>query len=465
MPPQPSIRRSLRQWLLPSLLGLLLLSAVSAYYRAVDISNTVYDRALYDGVLTLGILVHVEHGRVRVDMPPVAQRMLEVDPLDTIYFTVQDEQGHTLQGDVYLPVIAPRRALRTTPIFYDAKIDEQRVRVACARVYATGQAPPVLVAVAETLKKRRQMQQSILRESIAPQVLFLLLAMSLLWWSVRRALQPLDSLSAIVDRRSALDFTALDLLRMPVEIQPLGRAFNGLMQRYAASFSLHQRFTANAAHQLRTPVAGMRAMIEAQMIGQPEASWSPLLRRLHQATLRLSRLVQQLLLLARAEPGNARQLQRIDLAQLFGDVIADMQRTGAGARLRWRHEPVHVQGDAAMLGEMLRNLLDNALRYSDPATPVDVELRAAPEGAILCVEDHGPGIPEAETQRVFERFYRGGQVSGEGTGLGLAIVKEIADAHAIEIHLSTLDGTTGTRFILRWPQSSVLSAAEASATR
>ncbi len=454
MPVQPSIRRSLRLWLLPSLLGLLLLSAVSAYYRAVDISNTVYDRALYDGVLTLAILVHVERGRVRVDMPPIAQRMLEVDPLDTIYFTVKDEHGRTLQGDAQLPVIVPRASAGTTPIFYDARIDEQPVRVACARVYAAGQAPAVLVAVAETLKKRRQMQQSILRESIAPQILFLLLAMSLLWWSVRRALHPLDSLSAIVDRRPAFDFTALDLGRMPVEIQPLGRAFNGLMQRYAASFSLHQRFTANAAHQLRTPVAGMRAMIEAQMMGRPEADWSPLLRRLHQSTLRLSRLVQQMLLLARAEPGNARQLQSIDLAQLFGDIIADMQRAGATERLHWRYQSVQVQGDAAMLGEMLRNLLDNALRYSDAATAVAVDLYEEHGQAVLCIEDQGPGIPDAERQRVFERFYRGEQVGGEGTGLGLAIVKEIADAHAIAIHLATPSGKTGTRFILRWPQSS-----------
>lgn len=451
-----SIKRNLLLWLLIPLLALMALVSANAYYSSLKIANTVYDRALYDSVLTLGILVRKSPGddRVTVDLPPDARRMLEVDPMDKIYYVVKSLNGTAIIGDASLAVPDAASLKDALPVFFDSRHHDKPIRVSVARVFPQGDLMhPVIVAVAETLKKRQAMAGEILVQSVLPQLLFLIVAVVMVLFAIRRSLRPLAEISAAVNTRSSLDFDPIPSDRVPIEIKPLTKAFNNLMRRFEESFSLQKRFVANAAHQLRTPVAGMRAIVEAELMGVAAEDRPPSLVRLQRSTQRMSRLVNQLLVLSRAEPGNPMPMVRLELGALAHAVIDEYQVLAA-ARAIHLHESAEpglfIMGNAAMLGEMIGNLIDNAIRYSPDHSQVSIRLSRHDDGIRLTVDDEGPGIPMHEAEKIFERFYRGEQTTEEGTGLGLAIVKEIADAHEAKISIHTRADGKGTRAQVAW---------------
>ena len=453
----PSIKRNLLAWLLIPLLTLLGVISLNAYYRSIRISETVYDRALYDTVLTLGILVHAHAGHVTVDLPPIARRMLEVDPMDSIYYAVKTLDGRTLQGDATLPLGPVLYARDEVPVFFDGQHQGIAIRISAARIYAEGDSTqPVIVEVAETLKKRQVMARQILQQSIAPVLFFLLLAILVVWLAVHRALRPLLRLSETVNQRSSLDFHPLPTDTVPDEVRPLTSAFNTLIQRFEASYTSQKRLVSNAAHQLRTPVAGMRVLIEAELLDCPVEQQPPILQRLHQSVLRMSRLVTQLLSLSRAEPGLPIDMTTLDLSALLHQVIdaytplATTRHTTLQVTLV---DDLKIKGHAVMLTEMLGNLIDNALRYSPHNSQVKIRTMQRGSSIVIHIEDAGSGINASDVDRIFERFYRGQHVSSEGTGLGLAIVKEIADAHGARVSLASCLHTSGTLVEVEIPRA------------
>jgi two-component system sensor histidine kinase TctE len=233
----------------------------------------------------------------------------------------------------------------------------------------------------------------------------------------------------------------------PREIQPLIYAMNDLLRRLSNTLAAQQRFVTDAAHQLRTPVAGIKTQTELALRMTDPAEQQKALQQLHTATENLSRLIHQLLALARSEPDaqSAHTLERVDLnremREATGEWVPRALQRNIDLGFEGTDAPVIVQGNAFLLREMLGNLLDNAIRYSPAGSHVTVEVSCEERYAVLRVEDNGSGIAPEDRTHVFERFYRVLGTEADGCGLGLAIVREVAEGHGATVSLG--DGTTG----------------------
>ena len=332
------------------------------------------------------------------------------------------------------------------------------------RVFATrGAADDVQVYVAEQDDSRSAILQAVLRSVLLPPLFALPLLALLIWWAVRRELKPLSQLSRQLkdrDGRQAQALAPLPLDQLPMEIHPVVEALNGLFQRLDQMLSAEQRFTADAAHELRTPIAAIRAQAQvAQGAGSDHAQRE----RALQATLagcdRASRLVDQLLTLARleADPGGAAAADPVRLV----DLRSVAQRTAAelapAALARQQDLALDaastalVPGPEVLIGVLLRNLLDNALRYSPPGAQVTMRIDTQAGHTALSVEDSGAGLSEPEMARLGERFYR---VTGQtlpGSGLGWSIVRRIAQATGAQLQLGGSERLGGLAVTVRWP--------------
>jgi two-component system sensor histidine kinase TctE len=310
------------------------------------------------------------------------------------------------------------------------------------------------VQVAETTNKRRKLARNIVISSLVPELLITLVTLALVWFGVKRGLAPLQHLSDEIRARSARDLRPIDPGQAPDEARPLVGALNQLFGQVAGASSNQQRFLANAAHQLRTPLAGLQAHTEIALAqGMPEENRAQL-EQVHRATIRTARLANQLLALARAEPGGSRlDAAPVNLRAVVEDA-ADEWVHRAMAReidLGFELADVQVQGDALLLREALANLIHNALEYSPAGARVTVRTGKRNDLPFLEVEDDGPGIPESDREQVLERFYRVAGTPGTGSGLGLSIVREIAAAHRADIAIAAGEGGRGCRVGLTFP--------------
>jgi two-component system, OmpR family, sensor histidine kinase TctE len=295
---------------------------------------------------------------------------------------------------------------------------------------------------------------------VVPQLLLILMATAAVTFGVSRSLVPLQKLRRAVSDRSHRDLTPIEMHGVPGEVRPLVVEVNDLMQRLGKTLDFQNRFIADAAHQLKTPVAGLKAQIElALREGDPQRVRHSL-AQLYVGADRMSRLVQQLLSLARNEPGaiEAVQLKPIDLDAFALDIsmewvpVAIKQGVDLGFESAGR--PVWVDAEPDRLREMVNNLIDNAVRYSHRGGRVTVAVAAADERASrLSISDDGPAIPVEERGRVFERFHRLLGTHTDGSGLGLAIVSEIAKLHGASITLEEDQDGVGNTFSVSFPAS------------
>ena len=308
--------------------------------------------------------------------------------------------------------------------------------------------------VAETLEKRHQLANQIIKGVILPEFIILPIALTLLWFALVRGLSPLATLQDHIRSRRSDDLSPIDSRAVPEEISPLVNSLNDMLARLSQSIHSQKRFIADAAHQMKTPLAGMRMQSELAMRQSSREEIQRSLEQLSKSSESATRLVNQLLALARAENDSPQttSLQRTNLRVLVRDTVQDWFQSALERQIDLGFEEdetdLVVQGNATMLREMLNNLIDNALRYTPLGGRVTVRVRANTERSkvLLEVEDNGPGIPTAERGHVFERFYRilGSEV--EGSGLGLAIVREIAQRHAAEIDLFNNPRSNDPRF-------------------
>jgi two-component system, OmpR family, sensor histidine kinase TctE len=377
---------------------------------------------------------------------------LRTDKYDTIYYGLRRPDGSTLAGDPGLPPLPKDQQPEDGVIAYDGFYRDQPIRVVALLVPCGGRI--CTVQVAETTNKRRKLARNIVLSSLVPELLIALATLALVWFGVKRGLAPLEDLSNEIRARSARDLRPIDQRQAPEEARPLVGALNQLFGQVAGASSNQQRFLANAAHQLRTPLAGLQAHMEIALAqGVPEKNRAEL-EQVHRATIRTARLANQLLALARAEPGGTRlDAAPVNLRAIVEDSADEWVHRAMAKEIDLGFElaDVQVQGDALLLREALANLIHNALEYSPVGARVTVRTGTRNNDAILEVEDDGPGIPSAERDRVQERFYRVAGTPGTGSGLGLSIVREIAAAHRAEIEIGAGEGGRGCRVGLTFP--------------
>ena len=440
-----SLRAHLLRMLLPPIAALLAVGAVVAYYPAVEPATEAYDQKLVDIGVALGRQIRVTPEEYRFDLPDAVDRVLRADRVDEIYYRVLSPGGLEIAGDPALP-IAPD----DVPL-YDATYNGQDVRVVsvqtpCGRSTCT-------VLVGETTQKRKQLARGLLLSSLFPELLIALATVLIVWFGVKRGLWPLARLSEEIKARSPRDLRPFDPAAAPEETRPLVSALNGLLGEVARAAQNQERFLANAAHQLRTPLAGLRAHAELALEQPVPEACRAHLEQVHQATIRTARLANQLLALARAERGaRERAPEKVNLKSVV-ETEADAWVHQALARdidLGFELHAAPVQGDAFLLREAMANLVHNAIEYSQRGGRVTVRTGRNGSHSFVEVEDDGPGIPPQERERVLERFYRVPGTPGTGSGLGLAIVREIAAGHGGAVSLAN-NGAKGCRVALEFP--------------
>ena len=450
----PTLQKKLLAWLLGPLLGLLIVDTLVAWSTSSGFSNQAYDRSLEE--MAREVSLHVRPGTAHpvFAMPVDAERVLRVDQDDRVAFKVSAGDGAVIGGEHDLAP-PPSPVGPGKPLFYDDMLHGEPVRVVAMASTPNGQAA-VLVQIAETLNRRSRLTRDILASVFLPQLLLILCASAAVWFGVRQGLLPLQRLRRAVSARSHLDLSPIEASNVPGEVMPLVDEVNDLLQRLGTTLNFQNRFIADAAHQLRTPVAGMKAQIELALRETDRARLQHSIGQLYHSADRLSRLVSQLLSLARNEPGAVESvaLHTLDLNALALEVtmewVPEALRRNVDLGFEGADGAVVIDGDAHRLRELLNNLIDNAVRYSQDQGSVTV--RVAPgEQRQLSISDDGPRIPVEERERIFQRFHRllGSHV--DGSGLGLAIVSEIAALHNAHITLEEdLDGV-GNTFTVFFP--------------
>lgn len=443
-----SLRGRLLRRLALLLAVILVISSLSAYWSARRAADTAYDRTLLASARAIAGGLYSDDGKLKANVPYVALDTFAYDSAGRIYYQVLDVQGALVSGYEDVPA-APPGTRRTDDYpalahFYDADYRGQGVRVVS---FLQPVSEPQLngiaeIRVAETLGARERLARELLYGTLWRMGLLSLSALVLVWLAVSAALRPLESLRRAVAERASDDLRPLPDTGLPRELRPLVNALNQFNDRLRGLFERQSQFIADASHELRTPLAALKARVELGLRAQEPAAWRGTLEEAAQNTDKLTHLANQLLSLARIESG-ARAIaeggaQRLDLSQLareLGLALAPLAHARGISLALEAEQPVWLRGEPTLLNELLCNLVDNALAH----TPVggNVILRVLAPG-VLEVQDDGPGIPAAERERVFERFYRR-SVQGSGAGLGLAIVGEICRAHQASVSLHQVE--------------------------
>lgn len=455
------LRRKLLVWLLSPLVLLMLVDGLASYYVAEHFSLVAYDRTLAERARTLLLRAHEADGQVRLNLSQSAELVLLEDPEDRVFYRVLRDDESLVAGETFVPLPVELRLQSNRPVFFDSVVAAEPVRaVVLQGVYerngsAAAQAE-VRIVLAETLNKRRVLFQESLAGVVMPQILIIILVGSLVWLGVVRGLAPLRVLERSIASRSHLDLSPVLVDGVPGRVRPLVDEINALMARLSEVLEFQNRFIADAAHQLRTPVAGLKAQIEIVLRESDPERVKYSMNQIYMGMERLSRLVSQLLSLARNEPNAVRnlRLELLDLNRLVFETtmewVPEALRKGIDLGFDGDDTPVHINGDPVRLKELINNLFDNAIRYTPDNGRVTVRVLSAPKPG-LAISDDGPAIPVEERQRVFERFHRLLGSNTEGSGLGLAIVNEIAKIHSAEVTLMEDRDGIGNTFVVNFP--------------
>jgi len=461
---QPLLRRQLLGWLLIPLSLLLTTDAFISYWIALNFSQRAYDRALVEIARDVSLHLGGQNGRLMLDLPESARKLLFTDPVDSIYFEITSADGQRVEG---APISPPRRSADApaNETLYDGELNGAAVRIVQMAVAAATRngRPAALVRIAETKNKRTELAREILASVVVPQLLLVLIAGALVWVGVVRGLAPLERVRQAVTSRSQRDWSPVVVAGVPGEVRPLLQSINELLANLDAALTLQSRFISDAAHQLKTPMAVLQTQLELAMREEDPAQMRQSLEKVQAGLARLSRVIAQILSLARNEPEAVRQLTLVplDLNALVLDVSANWVPEAFKKQIDLGFEgcetPVFVDGDALRLRELCDNLIDNAIRYSQTGGRVTVRVTAAPS-PVVTISDDSPRIPLHERERVFERFHRLLGNTADGSGLGLAIVKEIAHLHGAEVQLQDdIDGV-GHTFTVSFPKASLAPA-------
>jgi len=428
-----SLRGRLLAWLLVPLVVVGVVATTGAYAFLQRRLTDAYDLDLGDIARALVPFVGVQEGRAVLRIERQADAVLRADSTDQIYYSIVDDMGDVLAGEANMP--RPSFVPNATPQFYDATYSGRPIRVAILRTLVQGH--PVQIMAAETTRKRELAHRDALLSAFVPTTLLSAAAVLAVLLGVRGGLRPVDDLRRQLQARTHLDLRPVHEPASAEELRPLVNELNEMFHRMGEAQEVQAHFIANAAHQLRTPIAGLVTQIELASGSDDRQKRDLHLANARESAARLTRLAQQVLSLAAADPLSNPKVseESCDLADIVKDRAGEWLRRIDGQRVELEFElgPARIRGSSVLVGELASNLVDNAARYG--AKTVTVVTRDGDGRSVLEVIDDGPGIPVPERARIFERFRRLDNESTDGSGLGLAIVKEIAQRHRASIHV------------------------------
>ncbi len=466
-----SLARQLLLWVLVPQLVLWMAGGVATYKFAAGYANQAIDASLLQASRSLARQLKPIGNGLLIDFPRAAQDVLEADPSDKLLYMVSSPPGQFILGNQSLPApVLPGDGDATAepelnkPYFYDGVMPVherntphtfpgQPLRlVALYLSFGEDASAPqiMLVQVARSSANREELAQRILVDMLLPMSCLVLLMTVIVWLGIRAGLSPLARLRQQVEGRAPTDLAPLQLASAPRELWSLATAINTLLAAVQNTVATQKRFIGDAAHQLRTPLAGLKSQTEIALQSTTDPELRARLQRVHDSATRSAHLVNQLLTLARAEPESVmtQDRQRFDLHRMAQALTAEWVPRALKAQIDLgmddqATQPVWVHANELLMREALTNLIDNALHYAGAGSQVTVRVKPAPltperlsqPMAWLEVIDNGPGIPAGDQARVFERFVRATD-AGNGCGLGLAIVKEIVERHAGHVELS-----------------------------
>lgn len=463
-------------WMLAPFLLLWPLSVWLTYLIGTSLANDALDRNLASKTRALAEQTVWSTEKNSLKLTADLRTLLSVDDADTHFYRIDNASGEFLLGEPELPALPPEQLLDDGLVaFRTVDFHESTLRIAALRrlrvagagageaTASRGGSESVVVYVAESTEKRAALAREIMKGIVFPQLLVVPLMVLLMWLGLKRGAAPLEQLRAQVTMRSADDVRPLDAPAAPEEVAPLINAFNDLLARVEHEGAAQKRFIANAAHQLRTPLAGIKMQTELALRSVDPEERVSALNKIAAGTARTAHLISQLLVLARTEGSatNSLPFSAVDFGLIARDVVAAAYPNASTKQLDLGFDtpytpasPVIVVGHADLLRELVSNLVDNAIRYTPANGHITVRV-VDRDGPILEVEDDGVGISEAERELVFERFYRviGGHESG--SGIGLAIVKEIAVRHAATVTVTTPPGGVGSLFTVAFGRDAV----------
>lgn len=453
-----SLRSFLTNRLLTALYLLWLISTIMGYFATLNYANKPHDLILLQRAQS--VAEQLSLGKVQAHLDRIPDLPDGKDPAmpDQVVYTVSDENGKKLAGNASISRPLSYRRGKMGALFSNGERAGKKTRMV-SLVYTHPIDGRVLqLHVSETTLQRQALIKGILAYIVIPQLLLILLAWAAVWYGLKVGLSPLERLRREVAARQRDDLHRLERSSAPLEVHPLIDSMNELLERVEQLLLAQKRFVSDAAHQLRTPLAGLKTQVElALREAEPERK-QEILQHAQTSTQHAAHLVNQLLMLARNEPGGQGMgnFTPVALCQLARDCAMDWVPTALDKDIDLGfagNDTAVIQGDTDSLREMLGNLIDNAIRYTLPQGEITVSVSAQPNSVTLSVEDNGSGIPVAHRERVLERFYRILGSGQSGSGLGLAIAAEVAKRHGAKLSIHDGKAGVGTRFDICFPQA------------
>ncbi|MDN3521464.1 sensor histidine kinase [Halomonas ramblicola] len=453
-----TLKARLAVWLLVTVSGLGALLMLEANFATRRAAERAYDSQLEAAALTIAEAVQWQEGRPVVEVPAAALQILATRHQERVFYAVLDSDGRRISANLDLPIPPAARELAARePVWRDTHHGGSGWRLHGREHDSAGweSQDPVQVWVGHTLSGRQALAGELFQRTVIRFLAMVLLAGLLMLLAMRVALRPMRRLRHLLRRREADDMRPLDA-RVPEELREMAETLDTLFARQRESRDALLRFTADASHQLKTPLAGLQSTSELALQSREPDEWRRALAAVHDGTRRTSRLAGQLLSLARLRHvSDGSELRPLDLVALLRETVLDWAEREVAADhdlglAELPSTPVLVRGEPWALRELLGNLIDNALRYTPPGSEITLGLETPGDGAVLYIEDDGPGVAPEVRERLLRPFERGGRQDTHGSGLGLAIVDSIARRHDARLKVSDRQ-PRGLRIDLRFP--------------
>jgi two-component system sensor histidine kinase TctE len=456
-----STQKLIIQWILIPMMIIIILDSTFLFYQGDTLRKETFDRDLAETAKSLALIFKKSSEQKLHDIDENSISLLLTEPHDKMFYSIRDDQGHLVFGN---PDVAFRPAEDVDPndpddfnVYFDT-IKNESVRVVSIPIEHTlnHQKKQFFIQVAETRNQRTYIQKQIIFWIVIPQLILLISALILVRFAVKKGLSPILYLNEKIISRSYRDLKPIDINNVPLEVDRLVTSLNNLMSELDNAIKSENRFVNDAAHQLRTPLAGILAQIQLAQESKNKDEIHNRLEQISQSSKRLIHIINQLLSLSKTQPEAAHtsEFQKIDVVALTKKTmedlfsLADLKKIDLG--YEGSLEEAFIEADDKKLYDLIHNLVENAIKYTPSSGKVNVSIENKNNKICLIVEDTGKGIPKDDQPNIFKRFYRGDNVSQSGNdagaGIGLAIVKEIANMHGATIEIDSRNEKSGTRF-------------------